>query len=228
MDTLYTPANKTIASRDRLCNLGAQLVCPYRPEQIVASIPSGSSFTCIIVLKTDTSPISSSYQATGRQVKMRGAAVRSGAWASFVGENAGVNDPDDFSNFGDWGLIPYTRSDPTSASFAQEDGSAGETSAFLDTVYDLARSGKEELAIDVIFEYMNGLLVQGKFGTCDRILAEVDIGRIPPVLMVSFLTITAAAAPRLKNRRRFHQFVRALVARERGEKAAERLLDGLE
>lgn len=104
----------------------------------------------------------------------------------------------------------------------------GEISAFLDTVYDLSAQEKTDCAIDVIFNYMNNLLVEGKFEFCDRILSEVALTRIPPVLMISFLTITAAAKPKLKNRHRFFSIVQRLIVQERGEKGAQRLLNGLE
>lgn len=228
MDTLHIPADKALAIRLRQYNLRSQSMWPYVTEQRVAGVPCVPPLAWVIVFKTDTPATSSNRPMSGARVSMGGATVPGGVWALLVRENAGINDPVDFDEFGIRGVIQYTHSDPVSASIIEDDESSGEISAFLDKVYDLARCGKEEFAIDVIFEYMNTLLVQGEFGTCDRILAEVDIGRIPPVLMVSFLTITAAAASRLKNRKRFYQFVRALVARERGEKAAERLLDGLE
>lgn len=110
----------------------------------------------------------------------------------------------------------------------EEEGSTGEANAFLDTVYDFVKRQKEDHAIDVIFEYINQLLVERRFEACDRILGDVEIARIPTVLMVSFLTITAAAKSKLRNRRRFYKSVERFVALERGNKAAQHLLDGLE
>lgn len=125
-------------------------------------------------------------------------------------------------------LTPFLRLNIERDSFDEGRESTSEISAFLDTVYDFSRRGKEDHAIDVIFEYMNNLLVERQFEACDRILGEVDIARIPTVLMVSFLTITAAAKAKLKSRRRFYKLVERLVAKERGEKATQRLLDGLD
>ncbi len=105
---------------------------------------------------------------------------------------------------------------------------ASEFSVFFDEVCGLAGRGEEDRAIDVIFEHVNSLLIEGRFEACDRILAEVEIARIPPVLMISFLTITAAAKPQLHNRDSFFRNVAGVIARERGARAAERLLDGLE
>jgi hypothetical protein len=127
-----------------------------------------------------------------------------------------------------WEYRPFFDSDFQRDICDADESATSEISAFLDTVYDFAKREKEDDAIDVIFQYMNNLLVEGQFNACDRILGEVDIARIPPVLMVSFLTITAAAKTKLKNRERFLNVVRRVVARERGEKAAGRLLDGLD
>ena len=111
---------------------------------------------------------------------------------------------------------------------SENEESSSELRVFFDTVYDLAKRGKEDYAIDVIFECFDKLLIDEQFDVCDLILAEVALARIPPVLMVSFLTITAAAKSKLQNRDKFFKDVRQLVAKQRGEKAADRLLDGLE
>jgi hypothetical protein len=101
-------------------------------------------------------------------------------------------------------------------------------SAFLDSVYDYSKRGKEDYAMDVIFEYMNSLFVERNFEACDLILREINIARIPVVLMVSFLTITAADRAELNNRKFFYQSVKRLVEKERGEIATQRLLEGLD
>ena len=122
----------------------------------------------------------------------------------------------------------FTHSDSLSDDSEDEESSTSEIRAFLDTIYDLVKRGKEDYAIDVIFEYMNNLLIDGQFDACDLILAEVALAKIPPVLMVSFLTISAAAKSKLRNRDTFFKIARRMVAKQRGEKAADRLLDGLD
>lgn len=99
--------------------------------------------------------------------------------------------------------------------------------AFLDRVYDLAEKSQSRRAIDVIFLHMNTLLMDGKFHVCDRILSEVDLQKIPPMLMTSFLTITAAARKKLPHRPMFYRNVRRLVEAKRGPASADRLLVGL-
>ena len=99
---------------------------------------------------------------------------------------------------------------------------------FLNKVYDFIERDWKDDAIDVIFQHMNYLLFAGEFDACDWILVEVDISRISPVLMVSFLTITAAAKTKLDNRDRFFRAVKRAVTADRGEEATERLLKGLE
>ena len=102
-----------------------------------------------------------------------------------------------------------------------------ETEAFLDRVYGLQSKGQARHAIDVVFQHMNRLLMEGRFEDCDEILSRVELRRIPPMIMAAFLTITAAARKELKNRPVFFENVRLLVEAERGPEDAKRLLVGL-
>jgi len=191
------------------------------------SIPTGERFGWVSISK----PRATAFQSgslVGYVVMFTDSASVAGDWGQLEDEASRSVDPEEFTRIRRWDVTPFLHSDLQSDTCDEEEGSTGEISAFLDTVYDLSARGKEDYAIDVIFEFMNNLLVEGQFEACDRILSEVAIARIPPVLMVSFLTITAAAKPKLKNRHRFFSIIRRLVARQRGEKAAQRLLDGLE
>lgn len=100
-------------------------------------------------------------------------------------------------------------------------------SVLLSTVYDLYKCGREDYAIDVIFRHMDNLFVERNFEACDLILHKVNIKRISVVLMISFLTITAAYKADLKSRKLFYRCVKRLIIKERGEVVARRLLDGL-
>lgn len=102
-----------------------------------------------------------------------------------------------------------------------------EIEAFLDRVYDMVKKDQSRRAIDVIFLQMNTLLMGEKFKVCNTILSAIDLRNIPPMLMTSFLTITAAARKKLLYRPIFYRNVRRLVEAERGTAGADRLLVGL-
>lgn len=149
-------------------------------------------------------------------------------WVKIVGENSCADATGEIAPGQKWEFTPIVDTDLRGEYGEQRDDTDNQIGVFLDSVYSLAKQGKEDHAIDVIFEYVNSLLVQREFKSCDELLAEVNIEKIPPVLMVSFLTITAAAKPKLKNRDRFFKLVWGMVARQRGQDAADRLLDGLD
>lgn len=209
MNVLETRGKKELPGAGRLFDAAGQ-----RFEWAVAQKPRGSSlqsgaYVAYVIICTDSASVG-------------------GQWGKPEDKKSYSVDPEEFRRTRMWEYAPFFGSDLQADICNEDEGSTSEISAFLDTVYDFAKRDKEDHAIDVILEYMNNLLVEGQFEACDRILGEVDIARIPPVLMVSFLTITAAAKTRLKNRNTFLKVVRRVVARERGEKAAERLLDGLD
>jgi len=102
-----------------------------------------------------------------------------------------------------------------------------EIDQFLAKVYSLNDSGREEEAIDVVLGHFNDLLEAQRQDECDRILDRIELSRIPHVLMLSFLTITAGAKGKLKNREKFFHQVWQLIADKRGNEIANRLLNGL-
>jgi hypothetical protein len=99
---------------------------------------------------------------------------------------------------------------------------------FLDRVRQLEASGNEDDAIDLIFDTINTFLLENDFARCDSILGRIDVATIPRVLLIAFLTITAAAKSRLPSRSAFFADVNAAITRERGSQLADQLLRGLE
>ena len=208
MNLLGLPAQKKRPRGGLLERSGNRLRWPVAQVSHHRDTPA-NSYVAYIIVCTDTAAVA--------------------VFSDELGDNQSRSlDPNYFIHGFEAELTPFLQLDIEGDSFDEDQGSTSEISAFLDTVYDFSKRRKEDHAIDVIFEYINNLLVEGHFETCDRILGEVDIARIPTVLMVSFLTITAAAKAKLKNRRRFYKLVERVVARERGAKATQRLLDGLD
>ena len=205
-NVLELRAQKGLAGVERLLDVGGQRFgWPVARKPRGSSFPSGSYVACVIMYADSASV--------------------AGVWGELEDEKSRS---DDSGRRRMWEFTPFVHSDLQSDVCDEEEGSTSEITVFLAAVYDLARRDEGDSAIDVIFQYMNSLLVEGRFEDCDRILGEVEIARIPTVLMVSFLTITAAAKTNLKNRGGFFKDVRRVVARERGEKTAQRLLDGLD
>jgi hypothetical protein len=113
---------------------------------------------------------------------------------------------------------------PPLAAGAQE---AGEADAFLADLYRQVREGEEDAALKAIYHHLYRLWQEGQVGLCERILEEVDVGALPPVLLIGFLTVTAPLKERLRTREAFYQRARERVEVVRGSEP-ERLLVGLE
>jgi hypothetical protein len=99
---------------------------------------------------------------------------------------------------------------------------------FLAEMYRLAAAGQEDAAMDTVFDHVNTLLMAGLFAHCDQLLRTVEVEKLPPVLLISFLTITAAARSKLAERVAYYGRAKTEITRRRGEEAAARLLAGLE
>jgi len=105
---------------------------------------------------------------------------------------------------------------------------ADEIQLFLDRICALIQNDEPRRAIDAIFQEVNSLLVASRFDDCDQLLRRIDLDRIPPLLLASFLTITVAAKEQLPTRAEFYRQVRDRVETQRGVEGANRLLAGLE
>lgn len=84
---------------------------------------------------------------------------------------------------------------------------------FLDKVYLLSRLDKVDSATDLIFDYIDWLLRAGEFNTCNELLLRVDVEKLTTTLMLSFLTITAAAKSKLGARSDMYQRVESRMTR---------------
>ncbi len=57
---------------------------------------------------------------------------------------------------------------------------------FLDTVQRLDQEKALQAATDQVYELFDGLLAEGSFETCDRVLMRVNVGKFSTSLLRSF------------------------------------------
>lgn len=89
-----------------------------------------------------------------------------------------------------------------------------ESTKFLKKVYAAADKDNKDECIDIIFNYINDLLMQDaenytesewfKYDEIDEILERVDILKLPTFALLAFLTITAASKQYLAYRETFY------------------------
>jgi hypothetical protein len=97
---------------------------------------------------------------------------------------------------------------------------------WLDDVYAFVAAKDDERAVELVFDTIDDLLLEGRFQVCDDTLRAVDVERLNPTLLLALLSITLAAKDRLHGReallKRIERRLRTL-APER----VEELLHGL-
>jgi hypothetical protein len=99
----------------------------------------------------------------------------------------------------------------------QEELEIAKTASFLEQVYRLAESNQTRRAAAAIMEYVDGLLHDGQFAACGRLLVRVDVSRLSkyPTLLVAFLGITLGAKEQMPlPRTDFYSRARDALARE--------------
>jgi hypothetical protein len=105
------------------------------------------------------------------------------------------------------------------------EGDAAEMKEFLGEVYRLSRSGSIHAAGDLIFDFVHGLMRSRDFAACDRLLMAVEPDELQPALMITFLSTTLTARPKLRARDDYFSRVVDALTRERGPVRAAKLLD---
>ena len=71
---------------------------------------------------------------------------------------------------------------------------------WLDDVYSLVKKGRNDDAIDVLFDAIDDMLIAGEFVKCNDALEAVKLELLNPALIVSVMMITFAAAEHLPYR----------------------------
>lgn len=106
-----------------------------------------------------------------------------------------------------------------------EEYSVGRQSNIIDHAKRLEGHGHLELALDLIYDYVDGLARQDRLDECDIVFTSATPGSLSTDLLLAMLTATLPWKSRLRSRHRFLQSVRAtFVARGESE---ENLLAGL-
>ena len=82
--------------------------------------------------------------------------------------------------------------------------------------------------LDILYLWIDTLLLAGRFEEVDRILAAVDVERLRTAVLLGYLTITFAAKHMLDNRDAFYERVRKRVVETEPAKDVPGLLGGLE
>lgn len=68
-------------------------------------------------------------------------------------------------------------------------------------MYDLVASKRLEEAIDLLYDNVDDMLLEGKMQECDDILQQIDIRRLDSYLMIGLLSITLSASEHLPHRK---------------------------
>lgn len=82
--------------------------------------------------------------------------------------------------------------------------------------------------LDKIYNTIYDLLVNKKFMEVDDMLKNIDLENISITYIIGYLTITAAAKNKLKERSSFYEKVYFSISDKKGKNYTDRLLDGLE
>lgn len=97
-------------------------------------------------------------------------------------------------------------------------------------VESLVRTAKDNIniAIDLVYETIEDLLINSEYVTCDYILYLIDVEDLDPAVLISLLVITLPAKKRLRHRPRFFYRVFRLIYLSYGKKHADKVLNSLE
>jgi hypothetical protein len=95
---------------------------------------------------------------------------------------------------------------------------------FLNKLYLLSEALEEHKASDEVFNFMDDSLLDEDFDACNESLSQVQVEKILPSSMVSFLIVTRRAKDKLPARAEFLEKAVEALTQERGKEKAEKLL----
>lgn len=87
-------------------------------------------------------------------------------------------------------------------------------------------TSRTDHTIDVLFNTIDDMLIDGEFDSCDAGLETLDLERLDTNLLIAALSITKSAAPILPSRQRFVERVEQRV-RELAPERLEELMSGI-
>jgi hypothetical protein len=98
---------------------------------------------------------------------------------------------------------------------------------WLDDVYSLVKEGRNSDAIDVLFDAIDDMFLDGEFERCNEALEAVRIELLNPTLIVAVLSVTLAAAEHLPYRETLFERSAERLAVIASEMDMDGLLSGL-
>ncbi len=97
---------------------------------------------------------------------------------------------------------------------------------WLAEVYSYSADGRNDDAIDLLFDHIDDLLLAGDFVAVNELVYAIDAKRLNTTTMLAALSITKAAADKLPNRASLLSRIEAIL-RETEPDRFQRLLSGL-
>jgi hypothetical protein len=91
---------------------------------------------------------------------------------------------------------------------------------------ELYQHGKKEESLDIIFDFIDDMLLSSRFSDCDRLLLQLSVEDLSNPQLLTVLTATLAAKEHLASRATFVDRVKSELGRRGAD--ASRLLAGLE
>jgi hypothetical protein len=99
---------------------------------------------------------------------------------------------------------------------------------FFRELSELSDADEIDAGLDFAFDTIDDLLLDGRFTECNQLIANVDVTRFDPAILVGFLTITAAARDILDARPALVDAVRRRLAERTSPEELSSVMRGLE
>lgn len=97
---------------------------------------------------------------------------------------------------------------------------------WLEEMYTFVSKKHYELAIDLLFEKVDHMLIEGQMRECDLLLQGIDLARLESNMLVGLLSVTLEAGDYLPYRRELFSRIEQIFTKTSPERV-ERLLVGL-
>jgi type III restriction enzyme len=99
---------------------------------------------------------------------------------------------------------------------------------FFPQLEERSRAGKLDAALDLVFDTVDDMLLEGRFTQVNRLLECVPVAQLDPVILIGFLSITGAAREALHSRPALVAAVREALRERMTPEELERAMQGLE
>lgn len=99
----------------------------------------------------------------------------------------------------------------------------------LQSIYELSENdGLLDAAIDYVYDSISDFRLESKFSEIDKVLEEMEVEKVPSVILVSFLTSTYTCSDQLPARSGYYLKVRETLIGRFGEERTNKILKGLQ